>query len=167
MASPFPQKIHDHRGCIENAFRDAEQLCAERGVRLTAQRRRVLAIVWREHKPVGAYQILEALRNEDEKSSHRAEPPTVYRALDFLIRNGLVHRIESLNAYVGCCYPGKQHDGVFLICQSCGTAGEVPSHVVNDAVSKVAYQSGFSLTSVSLEAVGECPDCSDNGGKGP
>lgn len=159
MASPFPRKVHDHRGCIESALRDADHLCKERGVRLTALRQRVLAIIWREHKPIGAYKILEVLRREREDEDNRAEPPTVYRALEFLLTNGLVHRIESLNAYVGCCYPDRQHDGLFLICTTCGTAGEIPSPVINDAVADVASNTGFSVASVNLEAVGECPDC--------
>jgi len=159
MASRFPRKVHDHRDCIKSALHDAEALCRDRGVRLTTQRRRVLEIVWREHKPIGAYQILDTLRHEDANASHRAEPPTVYRALEFLIQNGLVHKIESLNAYVGCCYPGKEHDSIFLICRSCGTAGEVPSTAVNEVVENMANQTGFSLTALNLEAVGECPDC--------
>ncbi len=155
MASPFPRKVHDHQVCIKSALGDADILCRSRGVRLTPARQRVLEIVWRQHKPTGAYQILDILRAEGNK----AEPPTVYRALEFLMQNGLVHRIQSLNAFVGCCYPSEQHDGIFLICRSCGIAGEIPSMAVNDVVMDVADSNGFSLSSISLEAVGECPEC--------
>src|SRR5919204_1424092 len=100
-ASPFQAASHDHDSCIDRALDRAAQLCEERGARLTALRREVLALVWRGHEPVGAYAILEALR----RSHPGAAPPTVYRALDFLIEHGLIHRIESLNAYVGCSRP--------------------------------------------------------------
>ena len=156
MASPFPRKVHDHQTCIKSALDDADTLCRNRGVRLTPVRRRVLEIVWRQHKPSGAYDILDILRSEGRK----AEPPTVYRALEFLLQNGLIHRIQSLNAFVGCVCPDEQHDGIFLICQTCGVAGEIPSVAVNDAVSDVADDNGFLLSSLCLEAVGECPDCS-------
>lgn len=167
MASTFPRKVHDHRGCVTGALRDAELVCKERGVRLTRIRKRVLEVIWREHKPIGAYQILDILRSERSGDTRRAEPPTVYRALEFLLENGLVHRIESQNAYVGCCYPNRQHDGVFLICQTCGTAGEVPSPAINDALANIANESGFSLNAISLEAIGECPDCRQQSVKAP
>jgi len=158
MASLFPCKAHDHHVCIKNALDDAVSLCRKRGVRLTVIRRQVLEIVWQQHKPSGAYHILDCLRTAGVK----AEPPTVYRALEFLIANGLVHRIQSLNAFMGCCNPREEHDGVFLICRSCGVAGEIPSVAVNNVIASVADSNSFSLSSVSLEAVGECPECQEN-----
>jgi Fur family zinc uptake transcriptional regulator len=83
-------------------------LCAQKGLRLTALRRRVLELVWQSHKPLGAYDILAVLSEQDGR---RAAPPTVYRALDFLLENGLVHRISSLNAFVGCDAPGTRASG--------------------------------------------------------
>ncbi len=155
MTSPFPLKAHDHQACIKSALAEAEAVCKERGVRLTAIRRRILEIVWRQHEPMGAYKILEILRTGNKK----AEPPTVYRALEFLMENGLVHRIQSLNAFVGCRCPGEQHEGVFLICRQCGIAGELPAPAVDNAVSELADAHGFSLAGINLEAVGMCPDC--------
>ena len=96
----------------------AERLCSERGLRFTPLRRRVLELVWSSHKPVGAYALLDALRNEALGSA----PPTVYRALDFLIEQGFIHRIERMNAFVGCSHPGEAHRGFFLICGACGNA---------------------------------------------
>ena len=93
----------------------------QKGVRFTPLRRRVLELVWSSHKPVGAYALLDQLRNEDLGSA----PPTVYRALDFLIENGLIHRIERMNAFVGCSHPGEAHRGFFLICGDCGNAEEL------------------------------------------
>ena len=95
---------HDHQSCIQQALDTAANLCEQRGLNLTPIRRRVLEIVWRSHEPIGAYQILAELAKERDK----AAPPTVYRALDFLIDAGLVHRIESLNAFGGCgAHTGK------------------------------------------------------------
>ena len=96
---------HDHDHCIETALGDAESVCIERGVRLTVLRKRVLEIVWQSHRPLGAYAILDVLAAD----GRRAAPPTVYRALDFLQENGLVHRIASMNAFVGCPMPDRRH----------------------------------------------------------
>ncbi len=91
------------------------------GARLTDLRRQVLTLVWQRHEPIGAYELLDELKAINGK----AAPPTVYRALDFLIEQGLVHRIESLNAFVGCNRPEERHAGQFLICRSCGAIGEL------------------------------------------
>ncbi|MDX1710009.1 MAG: transcriptional repressor, partial [Rhodovibrionaceae bacterium] len=119
--SAFPAPEHDHRHCVEQALGEAADLCRQRGARLTPIRRRVLELVWASHKAVGAYEILDALRSEHAG----AAPPTVYRALDFLIAQGFVHRIESLNAFVGCPHPADRHAGQFLICLDCGAAAEL------------------------------------------
>src|SRR5215470_19039883 len=97
----FRTERHDHESCVEMALDRAATLCGERGARLTELRRNVLALVWEGHEPVGAYHILDALRRRHPG----AAPPTVYRALEFLGEQGLIHRIESLNAYVGCDRP--------------------------------------------------------------
>lgn len=110
----FQCKQDDHQCCITEALTKAEQLCQQQNKRFTGIRRRVLELVWRQHKPIGAYQVLELMQQEN-----RTAPPTVYRALDFLQQLGLVHRIESLNAYVGCSHPEQAHDGQFLICERC------------------------------------------------
>src|SRR5690606_22655936 len=104
-------QTHNHRACIEDALATARELCAERGVQLTPLREKVLQIVWKSHKPVGAYDVLDELA----RSHKSARPPTVYRALDFLIAEGLIHKIESLNAYLGCVEAGAPHSGQFLI----------------------------------------------------
>ncbi|MEI9982345.1 MAG: transcriptional repressor [Aliidongia sp.] len=99
----------------------AETVCTTRGVRLTELRRQVLELVWRRHEPVGAYDLLDELK----VTHRRAAPPTVYRALEFLIDQGLVHRLESLNAYIGCTRPEELHAGQFLICTRCDSIGEL------------------------------------------
>src|SRR5579872_6651908 len=109
----FHAETHDHAACVGDALDRAASLCVQRGARLTEIRRQVLELVWRNHAPIGAYDILGAMQD-----GHRgAAPPTVYRALDFLMEQGLVHRIESLNAYVGCDRPEQAHVSQFLICK--------------------------------------------------
>ena len=146
---------HDHRSCIEEALREAQRLCAERGVRLTEIRRRVLELVWRSHAPVGAYELLKELTKE----RHSAVPPTVYRALEFLVEQGLVHRIESRNAYVGCAHPGRSHCSHFLICRACGTAAELPGRRIDAAIEETAADCGFLVEGDTVEVVGLCAHC--------
>src|SRR5262249_40395465 len=98
MNAPQTLQPHDHRHCIDDALSRAETVCAERGARMTPLRRRVLELVWDSHAPIGAYAIMDLLRAADDRA---AAPPTVYRALEFLLDQGLVHKIESLNAFVG------------------------------------------------------------------
>ncbi|NAT18288.1 Fur family transcriptional regulator, partial [Pseudomonas syringae pv. actinidifoliorum] len=101
--TPLASRPHDHSHCVHSALAEAETLCTQQGLRLTTLRRRVLELVWQSHKPLGAYDILAVLSEEDGR---RAAPPTVYRALDFSSwKNGLVHRIASLNAFTGCNHP--------------------------------------------------------------
>jgi len=146
---------HDHRHCVEDALAAAEKLCAEKELRFTPLRRRVLELVWSSHKPVGAYALLDELRNEDLGSA----PPTVYRALDFLIENGLIHRIERMNAFVGCSHPGETHRGFFLICSDCGNAEELQSDGLSDTISASASRRGFTARNMNLEVTGLCADC--------
>jgi hypothetical protein len=91
----------------------------------------VLELVWQSHKPLGAYDILAVLSEQDGR---RAAPPTVYRALDFLLENGLVHRIASLNAFIGCSHPEHAHQGQFLICRECHAAIELEQKSISDAI---------------------------------
>src|SRR5438105_11892694 len=94
----FPAPDHDHRRCSADVMAHAEALCVARDQRLTATRRRVLEALTASHQPLGAYEIIDRLA----ASGPRPAPPTVYRALDFLVANGLVHRIESRNAFIAC-----------------------------------------------------------------
>jgi Fur family transcriptional regulator, zinc uptake regulator len=154
-ASPFQTASHDHEHCVEDALDRAAQLCAERGARLTELRRQVLQLVWRGHEAVGAYAVLEALK----RSHPGAAPPTVYRALDFLIEHGLIHRIESLNAYVGCPQPERQHVSQFLICGKCGSAAELDDPGIAEAVLRRADELGFAVEQQTIELRGLCPRC--------
>ena len=154
-ASAFQAASHDHMSCVDTALDRAAQLCGERGARLTELRRQVLTLVWRGHEPVGAYAILEALR----RSHPGAAPPTVYRALEFLIEHGLIHRIESLNAYVGCPRPEQPHVSQFLICGKCGAAAELGDPAIANMVLRRAGELGFAVEQQTIEVRGLCPRC--------
>ena len=152
--SVFSCQDHDHQGCIDAALASAETVCQQHRQRFTAIRRRVLELVWRQHKPIGAYEVLEILRQ-----TGRSAPPTVYRALDFLQKMGLVHRIASLNAYVGCVHPGEPHDGQFLICESCKSLVELDAPAITSAIEQSAAATGFEPHRRTVEIMGLCPDC--------
>jgi Fur family zinc uptake transcriptional regulator len=146
---------HDHQSCIQHALDTAANLCVQRGLNLTAIRRRVLEIVWRSHEPIGAYQILAELAKERDK----AAPPTVYRALDFLIEAGLVHRIDSLNAFVGCGEPSQPHIAQFIVCRRCHRVAEIDDPTINALLTERSRAIGFRIEPSSLELKGLCSDC--------
>jgi Fur family zinc uptake transcriptional regulator len=146
---------HDHDHCIDDALAAADRLCTAKGLRFTPLRRRVLELVWSSHKPVGAYALLDQLRDEDLGSA----PPTVYRALDFLIEHGMIHRIERMNAFVGCSHPGENHRGFFLICGECGNAEELESASLADTIAASAGRRGFAARDMTLEVTGLCGQC--------
>ncbi len=160
MASPTAYARHDHHRCIDDALLAARRICKTQGARLTALREQVLAKVWQSHRPLGAYAILELLAEDGE--GHPA-PPTVYRALDFLQEQGLVHRLSSLNAYIGCDSPGQPHDSQFLICRHCQVTVEVASRKVSEAVARCAEAKDFNIQHSNVEIVGDCPNCQKKG----
>lgn len=147
---------HDHGVCVSKAMSDAERLCQQRGVRLTPVRRRVLELIWRSHEPVGAYAMLDVLRVE----GFNAQPPTVYRALEFLTDQGLIHRLESRNAFIGCPSPEHPHHALYLICTQCGTAEErAETPALAAALTDLAAETGFRITGRTLELTGLCQAC--------
>ena len=146
---------HDHKHCVADAVETAEKLCLQHGTRLTPLRRKVLELIWSSHKPIGAYAVLNQLRDERDN----AAPPTVYRALDFLMEEGLVHRIQSLNAFVGCREPDHAHSGMFLICGVCGDALEIEDDKLDEAIHNAAGAHGFAVQRRMVEATGTCPGC--------
>lgn len=153
----FLERDHDHQHCVAAALEAAAVLCAERGARLTELRRRVLELIWSGHRPLGAYDVLGRLGRE----RRGAAPPTVYRALDFLLEHGLIHRIESLNSFVGCAHPDVPHTGQFLICRECGQAAEINEAGIDDAIAMGARRAGFRVESRTIEVEGSCPHCLD------
>ena len=142
-------------GRNKRASEAAARLCDERGVKLTPLRRQVLDLVIDAGHPVGAYELLDRLR----ESQGRAAPPTVYRALDFLIEQGFVHRVESLNAYIGCADPDHTHAWQFLICETCGQAVELEDRRIRNAIVKGAAEHGFHVGGQTVEITGTCAGC--------
>jgi len=151
----FPRQRHDHKACVHDAVKAAAELCERNGERFTPLRRRVLELVWSSHQPIGAYAILDRLREE----GRAAAPPTVYRALDFLLSHGIVHRIASMNAFIGCNHPGEAHAVQVLICRNCGTAAELQDEDLAAAIGHAADRVGFAIESRVIELAGTCARC--------
>lgn len=148
---------------LEAALDRAAASCAGRGVQFTELRRQVLRLILASPQPIGAYALLDLLRAQRPG----AAPPTVYRALEFLQEQGLVHRVERLNAFVGCAGPephhgcghGHDHPHQFLICGSCGAALEICDERVAEAVAAAARAAGFIPSRTTVEVEGRCAAC--------
>jgi len=153
----FHAPDHDHESCANAAIAHAVAQCAARAQRLTPMRRRVLETLLASHQPLGAYDIIARLAPKN-----RPAPITIYRALDFLRDNGLVHRIESRNAFVACA---RNHDDddlvVFLLCERCGAVGEAPGGTVAAVLKASSRAAGFSPKSPVIEIAGICSHCND------
>jgi Fur family zinc uptake transcriptional regulator len=156
MRPAFPAPDHDHDRCAADGLLHAERICGERAQKLTPIRRHVLQALLKSHKPLGAYEIIDELATQ----MPRPAPITVYRALDFLMANGLVHRIESRNAYLACAH---DHDAAalvaFLICDRCGSVGEIPAASVAQSLNSAARASGFAPKLSVVEITGTCAHC--------
>ena len=156
VADPsLPLSAHDHRSCISDALAYAEAVCESRNKRFTENRRAVLKLLLDDHRALGAYEIL---RRFDWKGRGQA-PAQVYRALSFLESMGLVHRIASSNAYVACYRLGERHGAVLFVCETCGVVMECEEFELEKIMDELALQSGFTIHSQLLEAVGHCPNC--------
>jgi Fur family zinc uptake transcriptional regulator len=154
--SVFPGPYHDHGRCSSDAMAVAEAQCLQHGQRLTPIRRRVLTVLLGSHQPLGAYEIMERLAPRGP----RPAPITVYRALDFLRDNGLIHRIESRNAFVACVHNHPTTEPVvFLICERCGAVGEAASKAIASTLRSAARAAGFTPKSPVIEISGVCAHC--------
>jgi Fur family zinc uptake transcriptional regulator len=144
--TPRTDTLLDHAG----------QICADRGARLTELRREVLGLILDADGPTGAYELLDRLRGTRRK----AAPPTVYRALDFLLEQGLIHRVERLSAFVGCvAHEQHEHAAQFLICRNCHRVTEIDDHDLAHALSEAAARAGYTVGKATIEAEGLCADC--------
>ena len=140
---------------LDRRLDQAAELCRKRGQSLTPLRRRVLEIVVEAGRPLGAYDVLDILAQE----RGRVAPPTVYRSLDFLLEQGLVHKVLSVNGFVACAHTARPHAAELFICQRCGTAVEVPRRVTDERLEEAAAELDFAIESVVLEVRGRCADC--------
>jgi Fur family zinc uptake transcriptional regulator len=142
---------------VADGLERAAKLCAERGTTLTALRKTVLELVLGSKMPLTAYQLLDQLK--DIRKS--AVPPTIYRALDFLTQNGLIHKVERLNAFVPCIDHDHGHHAVqFLICGRCGTVAEIEDGAIAQALQTAAAKAGFTPSRAVVELDGTCAECS-------
>ncbi|ETX28682.1 transcriptional repressor [Roseivivax isoporae] len=150
---------HDHAACIATGVATAERHCAAAGLQLTPVRRRVLEILLERHRAMGAYDILDVLREEGLGS----QPPVAYRALDFLVTHGFAHRIEHLNAFVACTHPQRRdHTPAFLICRVCDRVAEAETDLADGRLARSADAAGFVIERAVLEAEGICPACRED-----
>lgn len=145
---------HEQTVAVTRGLQLAEQHCRQQGLRLTARRRRVLEILYDSKRPLGAYEILERLRNGAPLA-----PPTVYRALDFLLEQGLIHKLETLHAFIGCDHPEQPHLSQFLICAHCGEVTEMTDAALQQELKIAASRSGFEPRRPVIEVEGICAGC--------
>jgi Fur family zinc uptake transcriptional regulator len=150
---------HHHHGDAQSFVRAVEQASEQRGLRLTPLRKEVLELVAAAGKPVKAYDLLDQLRDRHGN----AAPPTVYRALDFLLEHGFIHKLESINAYVSCHHPEEVHQVPFLICDVCSSAQEVCDPRVAALIEEQAHAMGFRPQAQTLEVHGVCKNCHQPG----
>ena len=159
---PRPCRDPDCRGghSARERIALAVSICERRGVQMTEWRRRVLELLWASGGPTSAYQLIEAVKLRD---SRPVGPPTVYRALHFLMAQGLVSRIETLNAYVPCLHPERDHDCLFFICSGCRTSVELEDPRIGGLLAEDAAVLGFVATRRTVEVEGMCARCAEAG----
>jgi Fur family zinc uptake transcriptional regulator len=147
---------HNHTHCITTALNTAAQLCTERGVQLTAIRQQVLELIWANHHAVKAYDLLERIK----PLQSAAKPATIYRALDFLMEQGFIHRVESLNAFIGCTDLRTVHEQLLLICKQCNDVEERQANAVMQSLENELKEAGFIAHHKAIEIHGICSNCS-------
>ena len=155
MSVPAPH--HNHDTCTAELLARAERTCERRGSRLTGQRREVLNCVAESHSAVGAYDIIERMAGHGP----RPAPITVYRALDFLEAHGLVHKIESRNAFVACTHPHEGKPAAMLVCETCGLVAELDAPEMFEALQSAAKGQGFQVHRSVVELTGLCAACGE------
>ena len=151
----FLDPHHDHANCTADLIARAERTCARRGSKLTGQRREILSSVAQSHSAVGAYDIIERMAEHGP----RPAPITVYRALDFLLAHGLVHKIESRNAFVACSHSHEGQPAALLICETCGTVAELDAPEIFERIAEKAKARKFSPAHTMMEISGTCDAC--------
>lgn len=153
---------HNHQHCIDDALANAKIICQQHNAKLTSLRQQVLLLIWQNHKPLGAYALIDMLAEIEQR---RIAPPTVYRALEFLLELGLIHRINSLNAYIGCVNPQSHQKeqqnatNYFFICSQCHDTQEVINANLADAIADAGRTLDFASQQQWLEVTGLCKQC--------
>ncbi len=152
------QRVEQAVVSVKRGVAQAESICKQNHARLTPLRRRVLELVLISRKPVGAYKLLEDLKHDDFSDA----PPTVYRALEFLLTHGLVHRIAKSNTYVACTHPHDDHHGLMFVCRECGEAIESEEHRLLQDIGRCGDEHGFRIPNQIVEIEGICSACRMN-----
>jgi len=148
-------QLNDAR--VSRYLQTARDICSDHSARLTELREQVLRLILEHGKPLGAYALMDRL--EAASNRERVAPPTVYRTLDFLLEHRLIHKVHSLNAYVGNANPKRENSSVILICADCGMAQEVPNNTIQQAINLSASQHRFSVQKQVIEITGMCASC--------
>ena len=146
-----PHHHHDADALIA----EVRAKCLALGLRFTPLREKVLELIANASGPSKAYTLLEQLRSEHDS----AAPPTVYRALEFLLEHGFVHKVESINAFVACPHPSGTHLAQFLVCDQCGTAIELEGEMLPKLLTELAVAQQFSAERLVVEVHGRCINC--------
>lgn len=158
---------HHHSHCsvhhinIDDRMQEARLLCESKGSRFTALRQDIYKLILESQKPLGAYDLisqLQSLRKDDDKTTNVA-PPTVYRSLEFLLAHGLIHQLNSINAFVPCCHPRQTHAAAFLICENCQKVQECSNVPVNEIIQFSEQDAGFAVKKSTIELSGICHSC--------
>ncbi len=148
---------HNHEKCIKTTISKARQICNENNVNLTPLREKILEIIFRDHKPVKAYDVL----NELKKHKISNKPPTIYRALDFFIENKIIRKIHSINSYyVHYQHINKNDICHFLICKECNNVQEICDKSLANSILRVGNNNGFKMQNNIIEVLGLCEKCS-------
>ncbi|MDO5651168.1 MAG: transcriptional repressor [Moraxella sp.] len=159
-----------HSADVETRLQYAQSLCEAQGVRFTPLRQAVYRLILTAGKPIGAYDLISALQNsrkqshEDSLSLGNVAPPTVYRSLEFLLAQGLIHQLNSLSAYVPCCHPRASHNAAFLICQNCQQVQEYSSLPIDDLLNFAKQDAQFYVQKSIIELRGLCHECRNKQG---
>ena len=146
MTDPLP---------LQQILAGAIAICEQKNVRFTKARQMIFELIVKAQVPVKAYDVLDSVKERDKS----AKPPTVYRAIDFLMECGLIHKIHRLNAYVSCSHPSRHKECYFLICSKCNGLTECCSKEIDTVITDTAAKAGFSLRNVSMEMTGICQHC--------
>lgn len=147
----------------EQRLADAKAYCAKRDARFTPLREEVFQLILQAEKPMGAYDLISALQQSRLSDANAKKtniaPPTVYRSLEFLLEEGLIHQLSSMNAYVPCCHPRDQHAAAFLICRCCQKVEECSNLPVDSMMNFAAKDANFLVERSTIELKGVCRDC--------
>jgi len=148
---------HDHTTCSESILKSAEDYCRRNNLKLTDTRRKVLELLLVAHRALGAYSLLDLLK----EAGFRSQPTVAYRALDFLVKHGFAHKVKSLNAFIACTHPGRNHSPAFMICRRCETVAETNPEIPGFNVSVDERSLGFKVEQTVIELQGLCHTCTE------